>query len=155
MLRGQRVRNADDRAATVVLACGERVLAAFPPDGDALVCAEQRKTGSTRTPPADVLWTAGLSDVSSTASDTPEYGCHGGRRPVAVFLHEVRVVLHMSARSDVSLPARGARTSARRAMLSRRFVLLTRISDAQRCLTLTETPRRPGAACNSPCCLTP
>ncbi len=41
VLRGQRIRSADDRAATVVLACGERVLAAFPPAGEALVCAAE------------------------------------------------------------------------------------------------------------------
>ena len=57
MLRGQRIRNADDRAATVVLACGERVLAAFPPDGDALVCAAEDGDGEV------------LVDVSSTASE--------------------------------------------------------------------------------------
>ena len=45
VLRGQRIRSADDRAATAVLACGERVLAAFPPDGDALVCAAEDGDG--------------------------------------------------------------------------------------------------------------
>ncbi len=56
VLRGQRVRNADDRAATVVLACGERVLAAFPPAGDALVCAAEDGDGEV------------LVDVASTSS---------------------------------------------------------------------------------------
>ena len=45
VLRGQRIRNADDRAATVVLACGERVLAAFPPGGEALVCGAEDGDG--------------------------------------------------------------------------------------------------------------
>ena len=56
MLRGQRIRDADDRAATVVLACGERVLAAFPPGGDALVCAAEDGDGEV------------LLDVSAAAS---------------------------------------------------------------------------------------
>ncbi len=56
VLRGQRIRNADDRAATVVLACGERVLAAFPPDGEALVCAAEDGDGEV------------LVDVSAAAS---------------------------------------------------------------------------------------
>ena len=56
VLRGQRIRNADDRAATVVLSCGERVLAAFPPDGDALVCAAEDGDGEV------------LVNVASTAS---------------------------------------------------------------------------------------
>ena len=56
VLRGQRIRNADDRAATVVLACGERVLAAFPPAGDALVCAAEDGDGEV------------LVDVSATSS---------------------------------------------------------------------------------------
>ena len=45
VLRGQRIRSADDRAATSVLASGERVLAAFPPAGDALVCAAEDGDG--------------------------------------------------------------------------------------------------------------
>ena len=56
VLRGQRIRSADDRAATVVLACGERVLAAFPPGGDALVCAAEDGDGEV------------LVDVSAAAS---------------------------------------------------------------------------------------